>query len=261
MSAPRSRHRCPVPIGEADVGPRQRRRVVDAVAHHADDVALGLERRPCRPCPGEHFGEDVVHADLGSDGLGGAPVVARHHHDTQTQRVQAIATASLDVGGRGRRRRADARLAPVDRDEHGRAPSAGELCGIVRERDCVRRELQSSRPALPISTTRPSTTASTPCPTIGVELRGFAERDSASAARTIAAASGCSLRRSAEAASRRSSVVSANPARHDVGQGGLALGDRAGLVEDDGRELVRGFERLAALDEDAQSPRRALFRP
>src|SRR3546814_13102365 len=35
----------------------------------------------------------------------------------------------------------------------------------------------------------------------------------------------------------------------DVGEGGLALGDRSGLVEDDGVELVGGLERLGGANE------------
>ncbi len=40
-------------------------------------------------------------------------------------------------------------------------------------------------------------------------------------------------------------------ARHEVGDGGLAARDRAGLVEDDGGDLVGPFQRLAAPDQDA----------
>ena len=39
--------------------------------------------------------------------------------------------------------------------------------------------------------------------------------------------------------------------QHDVGHFRLAVRERAGLVEDDRRDLVRGLERVAALDEDA----------
>ena len=38
---------------------------------------------------------------------------------------------------------------------------------------------------------------------------------------------------------------------HDVGDLGLAVGQRAGLVEDDRRDLVGGLERVTGLDEDA----------
>ena len=68
--------------GDADVRAREGRRVVDAVADHGDlfaaflqtsDLALLVLR--------QHLGHHAVHTDLTADGLGGALVVAREHHD------------------------------------------------------------------------------------------------------------------------------------------------------------------------------------
>ena len=65
--------------GDADIRPGQGRGIVDAVAHHghlslllqlADDALLAVR---------EHTGDDLVHAGLGADGLGGALVVSGEH--------------------------------------------------------------------------------------------------------------------------------------------------------------------------------------
>ena len=54
---------------QAEVGLRERGRVVDAVADHRDDAALGLQARGRRrPCRRQHLGDDLVDADLGGDG-------------------------------------------------------------------------------------------------------------------------------------------------------------------------------------------------
>ena len=71
------------------------------------------------------------------------------------------------------------------------------------------------------------------------------------AAATIAWASGCSERASA-AATKASNVVSSKSAGgDDVGEFGVALGEGAGLVEDQHVELVGGLERLGGADEHA----------
>ena len=65
----------------ADVGLRERRRVVRAVAGHRDEVAARLLRADQRDLVlGRGLGEVVVDAGLGRDGLGGERVVARDHH-------------------------------------------------------------------------------------------------------------------------------------------------------------------------------------
>ena len=58
--------------GDAHVGLRQRRRVVDAVAGHGHDVPFGLEALDdLRFCVGQDLGLDLVDAERAPDGLGG----------------------------------------------------------------------------------------------------------------------------------------------------------------------------------------------
>ena len=74
---------------DADVGLRQRRRVVDAVAGHRDACALRLQALDDRRLLlGQHLGLDLVDADGARDGLGGGAVVAGQHHDPQPFGVQ-----------------------------------------------------------------------------------------------------------------------------------------------------------------------------
>ena len=83
--------------GKADVGYRQRRGVVDAVAHHRHAAAGGLlaldvGRLVLRALAGVHLGN----AGLGGNGVGGSLLVAGEHHHLHTQPLQS-------GNGRGRR--------------------------------------------------------------------------------------------------------------------------------------------------------------
>ena len=68
----------PVPIAMPTSACGQRRGVVDPVAGHRHDAALGLEL-PDRFALllGEHLGPDLVEPELPRHGLGRRPVVAR----------------------------------------------------------------------------------------------------------------------------------------------------------------------------------------
>ena len=74
---------------DADVGLGQRRRVVDAVAGHRDDAALGLQ-----PLDrfgflvGQHLGATSSSPSLPRHGLGRRPVVAGEHDDAEALGVQ-----------------------------------------------------------------------------------------------------------------------------------------------------------------------------
>ena len=79
----------PVPMRQAEVGLRERGRVVDAVADHRDDAALGLQAADdVGLVGGHHLGDDLVDADLGGDGAGGRLVVAGQQHGPQPERLQ-----------------------------------------------------------------------------------------------------------------------------------------------------------------------------
>ena len=77
--------------GEADVGLGQGRGIVDAVADHADGLALELQLLHFMGLAvGQHFGEHALDADLARDGLGRALVVARQHDDLDAQAFQGL---------------------------------------------------------------------------------------------------------------------------------------------------------------------------
>ena len=110
----------------------------------------------------------------------------------------------------------------------------------------------SSSVRLPSATVWPSTVPMTPLPVI--------ERKSCASESvmpplvrpaTMAAASGCSLPRSRLAARRSSSVSSCPGSGDDGGEAGLALGERAGLVDHERVDLLQHLERLGVLDQDA----------
>ena len=74
---------------DADVGPRQRRRVVDAVADHRDDVTLGLQARDLGDLAlGRHASDDTADAHLPGDRRRGGGLVAGQQHDLEAPRAQ-----------------------------------------------------------------------------------------------------------------------------------------------------------------------------
>ena len=85
---------------DADVGLRERGRVVGAVTGHRDEPAAGLLALDQRHLVfGRRFGEEVVDAGLLGDGPGRERVVAGDHHRADAHRaelVEALAHAVLD---------------------------------------------------------------------------------------------------------------------------------------------------------------------
>ena len=73
----------------ADVGLRQRRRVVGAVAGHRHQLAVGLLALDERHLVlGRRLREEVVHAGFGGDRRGGERIVAGDHHGLDAHRPQ-----------------------------------------------------------------------------------------------------------------------------------------------------------------------------
>ena len=134
--------------GDADIGLRQRRRVIGAVAAHGDEPALGLLGADVGELVlGRRLGDEVVDAGLGGDRRGGDRIVAGHHHGLDAHGAQGV-EALLDVGldhvlevddaeqlavlGDGERRAAGARD-PVDRLAEGvRRRICGDRCACFR---------------------------------------------------------------------------------------------------------------------------------
>ena len=75
--------------------------VVHAVADHDDLAARGLFAADERGLVlGQHFGVDIVDADLSGDGFGSLAAVAGHHHDlVDTELVQRARRLSPPCAG------------------------------------------------------------------------------------------------------------------------------------------------------------------
>ena len=119
--------------GDADIGRRERRGVVDAVAGHGDDMALALQPGDrLRLAFGRDSGLEGVDAEPGCDRRGGRAVVAGQHHDMEAlglERRERFGGARLDRIGDGDQRRDRA----VDRDvDDGRAVPPQRL-GFCRQ--------------------------------------------------------------------------------------------------------------------------------
>ena len=198
--------------------------------------------------------------DLGGDRGRGAAVVAGEHDHVEPEVAQAAdrrRRLALDGVGHGDQRRRDGRR------RRRRRPSCRRRAALPRPRRPAGRPGGRCRSTI----SWPSTTARTPWPArASKRSAGGATMPRSSAAASSAAASGCSEPRSAAAARRSTSSspsarhsAGRRPRRpprrpvaeqHDVGDARLALGDRAGLVEHDGVELVRRLERGAVADQD-----------
>ena len=69
------------PDAQAEVGLSERGRIVDAVADHGHDAALGLKSPNDVGLLGrQDLGDDLLDADLGGDRAGGRLVVASEQH-------------------------------------------------------------------------------------------------------------------------------------------------------------------------------------
>ena len=251
---------------DADVGLRERGRVVDAVARHRHDVAAApaARARPRALCSGSTSAMTSSMPSRARHRLRGRAVVAGQHHDAQpvgAQRAQRLGRRRLDRIGDGEHARRRAR----------RRATNTTVCPSRAHR------LRGARRAAPASTPSSSSSARVAerdargrptvpthaAPGARLELARPLEREAAlaRAAATIAAASGCSLAALEAAASRKSSA-SSNPAAGTIAdQARAALGQRAGLVDDQRVDLAQRSSASASLEQHARAPRRGPSRP
>ena len=118
---------------QPDVGLRQRRRVVGAVAHHRDEFAVGLLLAQIGELLlGRRLGDVVVDPRLGGDGLGGERIVAGDHHRAQAHQPQ-LRHPLLDVRLEDILERHDAGDRRVLGDDQGRRPAAADLGDDARQ--------------------------------------------------------------------------------------------------------------------------------
>ena len=128
---------------------------------------------------------------------------------------------------------------------HGLRVSTRRSPRPASARDCrARRRIRPTRPVTPFPVTDSKVSA--------FRTAAFL----ASAPSTMAAARGCSLERSSAAESPSNSISSTASACDDADQCGLALRQRAGLVDDERVDLAQHFDRLRVPEQDAH--RRAL---
>ena len=216
-----------------------------SLAEPLDDVALVV---------GQHLGLDPVDAEAAGDGLGGDPVVAGEHDDLDAvgaQRLERRGGGLLDGVGDGD----DPGDLVVDADEDDGGAVGAEPVGLGASAALVSTPWPARNSALPSRTRRPSTRPDDALAGRGVEVGDVRDRSGRrrSAASTTAAPSGCSEARSTPAASRRSSSRSNPAAGTIVGDRRLALGEGAGLVDDEGVDLLHQLERLGVLDQHAEA--------
>jgi len=234
--------------GDTDVGLRQCRCIVDAVAGHCHLAALGLQLLDdARLVRRQHVGADFVDTQASGDRTRGAFVVAGGHDDGQSlgvQRLERFEGGFLDRVG-------DAHQAGdlvADEDEHHRFALVAAGVGRFDEGTAVLAEIG--------------------------EQRGVAECNGLAVDHALDALAGQRLEflgigqfdatRFSAGDDRlgqrmfRSSFEAGCEAQHFVflmagsGQHGyqlrLANGQRAGLVDDQGVHLGKAFERLGVLD-------------
>ena len=248
---------------DAEIGLRERGRVVDPVAHHRDAsnhrlLQAGASRPPCRPAGtlGDHDGRRRSPHPRQSRRCGALSPVRR-----VTARPWAwnAATASAEVGlTRSATTMARPRLAAGRSDEHH---GAAQLAFGLRCLPVSRAVGTTSNklPAAPPGCRPRRSVPTTPCPgrfsnavDRGVVVDGWP---------LIAWAIGCSDRASSEAASRSTTDASA-PGSHHVDHLHAALGDRAGLVDDHDRvDRARVLEDLTSLDDHPELGAAARCRP
>ena len=248
--------------GQAQVGLGQRGGVVDTVADHGDDPALGLQPADdVELVLGQDLGDDLVDADLAGDRPGRGGVVAGQQDRGEAERPQL----GDGLGRGGLHRVGDDEHGPglaVPAGEDGGAPGG---LGLVLGRGQLGAEAQAPVGQEPL-----------PAGDDGVAV------DHALDAEALGVGEGLDRRQRAELDSGGGGdgpgdgvlggvLDRADQAQHvvrggarggdDVDERHLARGHRAGLVEDDGVDPAGGLQDLGALDQDARAGRRDRCRP
>ena len=134
--------------GDTDVGRRQRRRVVDPVAHHDGGAVAPLAPDGIDLLGGTALGDDFVDPDHGTHRLGGVGAVAGHHDHTpdagppqRADRAAGIGTHRVVEQDRSRRLAVDGHedgqrpveIGPPPRPEAPRRIAAGcHPCGLAQ---------------------------------------------------------------------------------------------------------------------------------
>ena len=261
MSAASIATSVPVPIGKPDVGLGQGGCVVDAVADHADPSAFGLQAADLAGFMfGKDLGEDSGDPDLAGDRRGGAGVVAGDHHHLQAQFAQRCDRCDrvvFDGVGDGEH---PGRLAVDGGQDRAFARGGKPLADLLQfgrvdatfdQQCCGADEHGVSGDGGPYALAGDRG-----------EVLGGGNAD--------AAVPGSGDDRGGDGvftvglgrSHQDQQLILAQRAYYlDVGEGGFAGGDRAGLIQHDGVELVRGLQSLGRADQDARAGHPCRCRP
>ena len=261
---------------DPDVGPRERRRVVHAVAGHRDDLPARCSRSIAAALScGSTSAIDLVHCRAR------APTARAVRSSSPVSMM--IRTPRARAALRSPRRRG---LDRVGHDEHARradrprprTPPSRRARARLRRAPRARRRRRAraliSR-SLPTATRVPPTLAGDAQPRVRLEVDDRAlSRAAAASAPTIRPAASRARARPRRSHARADARSRARPppqaqhlglvealGREHALQARLALGQRAGLVDDQRRDLLEPLERRGVLDQHAPRARRGRCRP
>ena len=188
----------PVPMAMPTCGLRERGSVVDAVAGHGDDAALGLQalRRPSTLLRGQHLGLDVRRGPACRATAAAvvrlSPVEHDDAHALLVQLTKSLGRRGLDRIGDAERARPAGRR-PRRTSRSGRRLAAPRRARPARRRRCPAPSSRESVAEQDASGPRPCPTTPLPVTDSNSDAASQGEAAGLAAPATIAAASGCSL--------------------------------------------------------------------
>ena len=241
--------------GNAHIGSGQGRGIIDAVADHGNLFALGLELADLLLLI---LGEDLCHhpvdAGLAADGLGGFLVIAGEHHHIDAQLFEfsnGLAAGRLDhIGHRDQAKHGAGPLCLADKEEWcftllGQAVCLGLQFGRVHLQD-------AQQPAVASVNHDAVDPAPDSLPLGRAKVLRFGEGDALFGSILHDGIGQRMLRTLFHRCCQRNQLVGSEAVQgQHIGHPGSALGDGAGLIQNDGVHQVGGFQALGALDEDA----------
>jgi hypothetical protein len=199
----------------------------------------------------QHFGEDVVDGNVGGDRLRGRGVVAGEHPHLQAECLQ-LGDRAGGIGLDGIGHDDQAGRFRIDGSEHRGLAGGGRLAGLRSQRRDVDARLGEECGVADQDAAALDRGVDAPAGDGGEALDGGQRQaavagrgDDRGAQRVFAAGLGG---RDDREQGRRVPLAG----RADPGHGGPALGDRAGLVQDDRSQPAGLFERVAVADQDAE---------
>ena len=248
---------CARPNGDAYVSPGQGGGVVDAIPHHGHLVPLLLKGADVGFfLGGQHVGDGLLDAQLLADGLGGDFVVAGEHHHMEAHLVKPLDSRTAGLPD-GVRHSDDAQQLPIPEEQQGRFPLLGQLvdhrfrsaalfqCGGLV---VLLQESQVPRQVFPAVYLGPDAAARHRLKSFRFwkrqpQLLG-ALHHSLGQGMLAAKFSGGSLGQELLLCQR---AVQGE----DICHGGVARGDGAGLIQNDGVHVVEVLQALGGLNQNA----------